>query len=259
MPRAASESSSPSGSATRRGLRPFRRDGEIARCERPGRDVPEHDVRVGDCGLLAAEAVTDGAGHGSRTPWADLEGAGGIEPREAAPTRPDLGDVDGGDPDELAAAPEQSAPGRQLSADLVLLAARHAAALDQRRLRGRASHVERDHVLEPERLRKPERCDDARRGSRLERVDGPDRRVGSGHDAARRLHDLERRCPGDVGDAGADVVEIAGHQRPDVRVHGGRGGALVLLLLAQDLRGERDRHVRNSARSTSPSSRSCSG
>ena len=87
------------------GLRgPLRRHGEIARCERAGRDVPEHDVRVGDRGLLAAEAVAGGAGHGSRAPRADLERSGGIEPREAAPTRADLGDVDGRDPDELTAA-----------------------------------------------------------------------------------------------------------------------------------------------------------
>ena len=105
----------------------------------------------------------------------------------------------------------------------------------------------------------PSDGDDARRGSPTQARRPADRRVGGGHDAARRLHDLERRRPGDVGDAGADVVEVAGHQRPDVRVHGGRGGALVLLLLAQDSNESETGTSGNSARSTSPSSRSCSG
>jgi hypothetical protein len=41
--------------------------------------------------------------------------------------------------------------------------------LDQRRLGGRAAHVERDRILDSEPLRHPERGNDAGGGPRLER------------------------------------------------------------------------------------------
>ena len=168
------EGASSSGSATRRTASAARSAETGDRPTRAaGGDVAEHDVRVGDRGLLAAEAVTGGPGHGSGAARPDLECAGGIEPRETAPTRPDLGDVDGRDPDKLAAAPQESAPGRERRADLVLLAARDAAGLDQRGLRGRAAHVEVITFSIPEPLREPERRDDARRRPRLQREDGP--------------------------------------------------------------------------------------
>ena len=217
---------------------------QVTRGERPGRDVAEDDVGVGHRRLLAAAPVAGGPRRGARAPRPDLQRPGGIEPGQAAAPRSDLCDVDRRDPDQLAAAAEEAAARGELGADLVLLAPRDAAVLDQRRLRRRTAHVERDRVVEPERLGEPERGDDAGRRAGLEGVDRADRRVGGRHHAPGGLHDLEWRRACEVGDARADVVEVAGHQRPDVRVHGRRRGALVLLLLAQDLGGERDRHVR---------------
>ena len=138
--------------------------------------------------------------------------------------------------DQLAAAAQQAAAGRERRADLVLLAARDAAAVDQRRLRRRPTHVERDRILVAEPLRQRERSDDAGCRARLERVDGALRGVGGAHRAARALHDR----------SGASIPlanrsEIVRHQGPDVGVHDRGRGALVLLLLAQDLARERDR------------------
>ena len=75
-------------------------------------------------------------------------------------------------------------PAESDGADLVLLAERDAAVLDQRRLRGRAAHVERDHVLVAELLARAQRRDDARGRAGLQRVDRPRGRVLGGHHAA---------------------------------------------------------------------------
>ena len=167
-------------------------DGEIARGQRARWDVTEGDVGIGDGWLQPAEAVAGRPGKRTGAAWPNLETPGGIEPREAASARADLGDVDRRDANELAAAPQESAPGRERGADLVLLAARDAAVLDQRGLGRRPAHVERDHVPVAEPLGEPERGDDTGGGARLEREDGPRDRVGGGHHAARRLHDHQR-------------------------------------------------------------------
>ena len=86
--------------------------------------------------------------------------------------------------------------------------------------------------------------DDARRRPRLEREDRPLLRVVGGHDAAGRLHDLERPVEPDPVEAGPDPVDVRRHQRPHVGVDDGRRGALVLALLAQDLARERDVRLR---------------
>src|SRR5262249_54344278 len=122
-------------------------DREVAGGEGPGRDVAEEDVRVGDGGLVAAAAVAGGAGGGACTARADGETARGVGKGDRASAGADLRDVDRRDPDQLAAAAEEPAAGGERRADLVLLAARDKAAFDQRRLRRRAAHVERDYVL----------------------------------------------------------------------------------------------------------------
>ena len=142
---------------------------------------------------LAAAAVAGGPGRGARAARPDLQAARRVEPGDRAAARADLGDVDRRDPQQLARAAHQPAAGRQRAADLVLAAARDGAVLDQRRLGGRAAHVERDRVREAEPLRDAERRDDAGGRARLEREHRPAARVLGGHHAARRLHDRERR------------------------------------------------------------------
>jgi hypothetical protein len=229
--------------ARQRPLRTLAVDRDLPVADRAGRDEPEQDVRVGDGRLVAAEAVARRAWHGARAPRPDVQALRRVEPRDRAAAGADLGDVDRRDPDQLAAAAEQAAPRRERGADLVLVAARDTPSLDQRRLRGRAAHVERDRVVVPERARQRERCDDAGRRPRLERVDRPSRRLIGRHDPAGRLHDREPRLyEPRLHEPLLQVGDVAGHQRPDVGVDDGRRRPLVLLLLAQDLARERHRH-----------------
>ena len=150
------------GDARDRLLGQLGRDRDLPVGDRARRHQPEHDVRVGDRRVLAAAPVAGRPGRGARAARPDLQPARGVEPGDRAAARADLGDVDRRDPQQLARAAHQPAAGRQRAADLVLAAARDRAALDQRRLRGRAAHVERDRVREAEPLRDAERRDDAR-------------------------------------------------------------------------------------------------
>ncbi len=128
-------------------------------------------------GSIAAAPVAGRPGVGTGAARADLQPAGRVEPGDAAAARAHLGDVDRRDSQQLAGAADQPAAGRDRAADLVLAPAGDGAVLDQRGLRGRAAHVERDQVLEAEPLRHPERGDDAGGRAGLEREDRPQLRV----------------------------------------------------------------------------------
>ncbi len=162
--------------------------GERARC-----DVAEHDVGVGHGRLDPAEAVAGRAGRRARAARADVQAAGLVEPGDRAAAGADLGDVDRRDADQLAAAAKEPAARGEGRADLVLLAERYTAVLDQRSLRRRASEVERDRVLVPEGLRERERRDDARGRAGFQRIHRASGRVVAGHRAAGGLEDGERR------------------------------------------------------------------
>ena len=209
-----------------------------------GRHVAEDDVRVGHRRLDPSAPVAGRARIGARAARTDLESACRIEPGDAAASCADLGDVDRRDPQQLACAADQPASGRHRAADLVLAAARDGAVLDQRRLRGRAAHVEGEQVVDAELLAHPAGGDDTGCGTRLEREDRPLLRVVRGHHAAGGLHDLERPIDPDPVEAGPNPVDVRGHQRPHVGVDDRGRGALVLALLAQDLARERDVRLR---------------
>jgi hypothetical protein len=227
--------------AADRPLREIPGDVEVAAGEAARRDIAEIDVGVGDGGLVATASIAGRARIGSGAPRSDVERSSSVEPREAAAARADFGDVDGRDADQLSAATQQATAGGERCADLVLAAPRHAAVLDQRRLRRRTAHVERDRVGDAELLGEPECGHDSGGRTRLEGVHRPCRRISGGHHAARRLHDRDRRGHVDPPQTAAEVVEVPAHQRADVGVDGGCGSALVLLLLADDL--ARERHV----------------
>ena len=140
-------------------------------------DEAEHDVGVGHRRLDPTASVAGRPGIGARAARADLEPAGRVDPRDAAAAGADLGDVDRGDPQQLARTADQPAARGHRAADLVLAAARDRAVLDQRRLRGRAAHVERDHVREPELLGDAAGGDHSRGRAGLEREDGLQLRV----------------------------------------------------------------------------------
>ena len=70
--------------------------------------VAQHQVRVGDGGLPASEAVADGPGVGPRALRADLDQSQVVDAGDAAAAGPDLDEVDGGDSNGVAAAPLQA-------------------------------------------------------------------------------------------------------------------------------------------------------
>ena len=105
----------------------LRVDADLAVGERPGADVPEGDVGVGQGRLGAAASVADRAGNGPGAARPYPQAAGGVEEGDAAAAGTDLGDVEAGGAYQLAAAPHQPAPRRQGGADLVLRAVADAA------------------------------------------------------------------------------------------------------------------------------------
>jgi hypothetical protein len=180
------------GDAAHRLLGQLRGDRDLPVGDRAGGHVAEDDVCVGDRWLDAAAPVAGRARVGARAARPDLEAASRIDPGDAAASRADLGDVDRRDSQQLTGAADQAASGGHRAADLVLAATRDRAVLDQRRLGRRAAHVEGEQIADSELLPHPAGCHDARRRPRLEREDRPLLRVGGGHHAAGRLHDLER-------------------------------------------------------------------
>ncbi len=82
--------------------------------------------------------------------------------------------------------------------------------------------------------------DDAGGRPRLDQVRRlPDRGLGA-HQAAARLHDLQRRRDPGLGQARLERADVALDDGADVRIHDGRARALVLADLGEDLGGARD-------------------
>ena len=106
-----------------------------------------------------------------------------------------------------------------------------------------SAHVERDHVPVSEPLGQSDRGDDTGGGARLEREDGL-AMASSAVITPPGLHDHQRSPRSEVFETAPDVTDVAGHQGPDIGVDNGGRGALVLLLLSQDLARQRDRDPR---------------
>ena len=121
-------------------------DGEVAGQQVPGVEVAEQYVGVGDGGVLAAELVAGGAGEGAGALGADAEGAAAVDGGDAAAASADLGEVDGGDAEDVAAASEEAVADADAAADLVLGGLEHLAVLDDGGLGGGAAHVEGHQV-----------------------------------------------------------------------------------------------------------------
>src|SRR5262249_36222349 len=83
-----------------------------------GVKVAEREVGVGERDLRAALIVAGGPGHGAGAPRADVQRARAVDAHDAPAARAHLGDVDGGHPQQEAAAPVEPAPLRHRAADL---------------------------------------------------------------------------------------------------------------------------------------------
>ena len=224
--------------------RPFRRrrvDREPSAEEVGAAQEPEHHVRVGHRGAVAALRVAGGAGLRSRACRADPERAARIEPRDAAASRAHLRQIDDRHPDRVAGS-VQPAPDVALSPHLVLRGGLDAAVLDEARLRGGAAHVEGDEVRASELVAEPLRGDDSGRGPGLDGGGGHPEGSGDVEDSAVRPHDMERREI-ELPEGRFQAFEVGGEHGSDVGAHGGRAGAFELADLGEDFARKEDREA----------------
>jgi len=124
------------GRGGRSHVEPSRPAQEEARVE-----VAEHEIRVGDGGLEAAQAIAGGSWIRARAVRAHAQEPA-LDARPAPASRTDLDQIHAGDLDGQAAAlahPDH--------VDLELIRARGHATLDEGRLGGGAAHVEGDQIL----------------------------------------------------------------------------------------------------------------
>ena len=184
---------------------------------------------------MPPRAVADRSRHRAGAVRADRQIAGGVERHDRAAARADLGHVDERQLDRIAAALHELARQIDAGADLVFGGARRLAVLDHGGLGRRAAHVERDRIGKPERARHAGAGDHAGRRTGFDRVGRLLARAVERHDAAVRLHDLQRRADADGADVALERVEIVAHDRPDIGAHHRRAGALVLADLRQDI------------------------
>ncbi len=129
-------------------------------------------------GSVAAEPVADRARLGARALRPERERAARVDPRDGAAARADLLDVDHRDAERPAV-------------HVVLVGGLDEPALDDRALRRRPAHVERDQPVEAERLREARAADGARGRPRLDRVHRLGARGLERERAAVRLRDEE--------------------------------------------------------------------
>ena len=151
IPHAAFAASMPRGSAIRFADRSLREVGpDLERSAGKGLAIgkAEIHVRIRDRRLDPARVVAGGARHrtGALRPY--LERAGRIEPGDAAAPRPDFGEIDGRDPEEIAAPLHQAMADADLAADLVLRRARDLSVLDESRLGRGPAHVKGHRVMD---------------------------------------------------------------------------------------------------------------
>ena len=234
------------------------RQGDAAR-EPGGIEVAEEEVGVGDGGLGAAAAVARGPGHRARRLRPDAQRAAGIDPRDAAAARADLGEVDGRDLHREPGAGARAAEAA-LAAHLEVVGDRGLAVAHDADLGGGAAHVEGD-----DRRRADEPLDepgggDARGAAGLERAHGAARRHRRRHHAAGGVHDLER--PRD-----AELLELRLEPAAGTRPSPGPTYAHITVVMARSYSrssGHTSDDVTtnvsgSAARSAAPTTRSWSG
>ena len=213
--------------------------------EQPARvEVAEQQVRVGDRRQLAALAVADRTGNRARRRRADLRGAGRVDPDQAPAAGADLGEVDERHAQRVAAAARQPAAGRQPGGDLELGGEMRPAALDERRLGGRAAHVEGDDLVDAQPPRELGRGDDPGRRPRFDDVRRAFCGSGAGHDPAIRLHDQQRSGDPRGVELAAQRLQVGRHGRLDIGIEDRRARPLVLADDRQDAMRQRDPQLR---------------
>ena len=178
-------------------------------------------------GSVPPVAVTDRTRHRAGAARTNRKISGAVERHDRTAARADFRHVDERQLDRIAPAFHELARQVDAGADLVLGSARRLAVLDHGRLGCRAAHVERDRVGQTERARHAGARDDAGRRAGFDRVGRLLARAVERHDAAVRLHDLQRRADADAANVALERIEIVAHDRPHIGAHDRRAGALV--------------------------------
>ena len=205
--------------------RAVERDGTAG--QRAGAQAPEHELRVGDGRLHAAQAVGGGPGPRAGALRADMQQAGIVDPGDGAAARADGVDLD-------------RRRREMVAVDGELIGHRHVASRHHHDVAAGAADLHRDQVG---RL--------ARRGTAFQRADagggaGQDQHhrtgchLGDRHRAAIALQQQQRAGQAELAELLVERAEIARHLGRDIGVdHGGRA-ALVLAHGRHDLARQRD-------------------
>ena len=197
--------------------------------ERVGIEPSQEEVGVGDRRLLAAAAVGDRPGLGTRALRSHLEDPRARHARDRAAARADGVDVD-----------HRHADG-QTVAHFLVRAHRGRAADDHADVEAGAAHVARDHVGVAGRQRGERGRFHAGGRPRHERVHGVTRGHVDRHRAAVALHDQELAPIALAAELVGQPSQVAIDHRLDEAVDGRRRPALELPVLGQELGA--DRHV----------------
>src|SRR5215210_7454319 len=192
-------------------------------------DVAEEEVGVGHRGLIAAHIVGGGTRLSTRGTGADAQCTAGVGPGYRAAARADGVDVDHGE-------------FYGDSGDHRLCGRLGFAGQDRGDVRARAAHVEGEGICITAEGTHISRADYASRRAREDTASGVgDGIVHAGY-SARGLHYQRRWTPGFFHPL-RQPLQVGGEPRGQVGVGGGRGEALVLAELGQDLAAEGDVHV----------------
>ena len=182
--------------------------------------------------------VAHRSGRRARAPGPALERPRLVHPRDAASAGAHLGQVDGRDPQHVAAPRQEAVADAHPSADLVFGRPQYLAALYDRRLRGRSSHVEADDVGSVDPRSQVIGPDDSGRRARFDAEYRPVDRHVHRRQPAVRLHDRQRYRQVARPKPLVQVVQILRDHRPDIGVDDRRARSLVLSHLRQDLAGQ---------------------
>ena len=203
--------------------------------QRAGPQAPEHELRIGDGRLLAAEAIGGRTGPRAGALWADMQQARIVDPGDRAAARADGVDLD-------------RRRGEVIAVDRELVGDRHLAAGHHHHVAARAADLHRDQVG---RL--------ARRRAALERADAGGRARQHQHHRPRRdlldrdraavaLQQQQRARQAELAQLAVERREVARDLGRDIGVHHGGRAALVLAHGRHDLARQRDPLARAVAR-----------
>ena len=195
------------------------------------REAPEHEIRVGDSGLLATTAVTGRTRLRARALRADLHQPVAVEPGDRAAACADRIDVERGD-------------ARRIPLDPFVEGRAGRIAADQRDVRAGAAHVERDDIRNTGEPRHVDRADRAGGGAGERGADRHMPRARNRHQAAGGLVDAECRLRRGLGEAIGEFAEVAVHHRLEIGIEHRGGEPLVLAEFRLHLGRDREVHVR---------------